>query len=58
MLALALAATAYTMPSAPRAVCSRTVSPVMETGVETLPLMMPKQKTWMPKVRAALAGPW
>lgn len=45
----ALTASAYMMPSAPRATCSRTVAPVMEQGIESLPVMMPKQKTWMPK---------
>mmetsp|Transcript_24934 Transcript_24934/g.66899 ORF Transcript_24934/g.66899 Transcript_24934/m.66899 type:complete len:213 (+) Transcript_24934:49-687(+) len=47
--ALALTATAYVIPSTPRAVCSRAFSPVMEQGIESLPTMMPKQKTWMPK---------
>ena len=45
----ALTASAYMMPSVPRATCSRTVAPVMEQGIESLPVMMPKQKTWMPK---------
>jgi len=48
-LSLSLLASAYLLPTAPRGVCSRTAAPVMEQGVESLPVMMPKQKTWMPK---------
>eukprot|EP00324_Dicrateria_rotunda_P010618 CAMPEP_0206177388 /NCGR_PEP_ID=MMETSP1474-20131121/61140_1 /ASSEMBLY_ACC=CAM_ASM_001110 /TAXON_ID=97495 /ORGANISM="Imantonia sp., Strain RCC918" /LENGTH=215 /DNA_ID=CAMNT_0053589173 /DNA_START=48 /DNA_END=695 /DNA_ORIENTATION=- len=48
---LSFAATAYMLPTAPRGVCAagRASSLVMEAGVESLPVMMPKQKTWMPK---------
>jgi len=55
--ALALAATAYVVPTTPRTTCSRALAPVMEQGIESLPLMMPKQKTWMPKAEdTALAS--
>ena len=48
---LVVLAGGYILPSTPMSACPRrVVSPLMEQGIESLPVMMPKQKTWMPKV--------
>mmetsp|Transcript_27306 Transcript_27306/g.61717 ORF Transcript_27306/g.61717 Transcript_27306/m.61717 type:complete len:124 (-) Transcript_27306:763-1134(-) len=47
---LVVLAGGYILPSTPMSACPRrVVSPLMEQGIESLPVMMPKQKTWMPK---------